>query len=457
MRLVVLKVFAPMVETLRKNVRRTGRQQLSARSHFPIHGSTVPFCKYMMCVFSVLWCSALANGELACEDHEDPAILLQYGGVHDKVNLATMVDAQGVKDIDMEVVTQCLRLTTPELQTLKYPKDAEEHFEALHKVLAPWVQLAAKDHATCYHAYCGPWIENQWIGAHFMSQNRSGKKSTKPLAEDFGPFIPILMPWTDLLNIDSLEYDKMIHTLRKNLRPDVAYITISQFWSGLVGRHHELSDQREIMKTIPNVLVMSAGGYGHVPIPHLRQELRFLDGSVFKPMAKRDLLVSFLGSYGTDRHGFRLRMKTMVKEEAKTLGVKVDLHMDMEKSDVWQRFDANSKVSLCPRGKGRTSYRLFEILQLGLIPIHVYHDIPWLPYTDLYPKIGFSTDLDGLPKLLEKINDMDLQELERMEEQIRSFRATHFTYEGVLNQISLFMKNGSDLRCQKLPETWHGF
>ena len=96
--LVLLKVFAPMTETLRKNVRRTGRQRLSARSHFPIHGSTVLSCKYMMCVFSVLWCSAVANGELACEDHEDPVNLLQHGGVHDKVNLTTMFDAQVVED-----------------------------------------------------------------------------------------------------------------------------------------------------------------------------------------------------------------------------------------------------------------------------------------------------------------------------------------------------------------------
>ena len=80
-----------MAETLTKNVRRTGRQQLSARSHFPIHGSTVLSCKYMMCVFSVLWCSAVANGELACEDHEDPVNLL-----------TTMVDAKIKKDIAME-------------------------------------------------------------------------------------------------------------------------------------------------------------------------------------------------------------------------------------------------------------------------------------------------------------------------------------------------------------------
>ena len=450
-----------MAETLRKNVRRTGRQRLSARSHFPIHGSTVLSCKYMMCVLSVLWCSAVANGELACEDHEDPVNLLQHGGVHDKANLTTMVDAQVVKDIDMETVMQCLRLTTPNLRTLKYPKDAEEHFEALHKVLAPWLEFPGLKY--CYAGFCGPWIENQWISTGFMSQNRSGKKSSKRLAEDFGPFIPILMPWNDLFNTNHQEYDRMLQTLQKSLRPDVAYITIAQFTAGLLGKQHGKSDQHfakrlDFMKTIPNVLVVSSAGYGHVPIPHLLNEVKVLDESVFKPMAKRDLLVSFLGNYFTDHNGFRRRMRKMVDEQCKSLGVKCDMHNRKTKEPVWQQIGANSKVSLCPRGLGRTSYRLYEMLTLGLIPIHVYHDIPWLPYPDLYHKIGFSTDLEGLPNLLKKINDMDLQELERMEKRIRSLKATHFTYEGVLNQISLFMKNGgSDLRCQKLPETPLGF
>ena len=452
-----------MAGALRKNVRGTGRQRLSAGSHFPIHGSTVLSSKYMMCVFSVLWCSAVANGELACEDHEDPVNLLQHGGVHDKVNLTTMVDAQVVKDIDMEPVMQCLRLTTRNLQTLKYPKDAEEHFEALHKVLAPWLEFPGLEF--CYTGYCGPWIEDKWIstGKAFMSQNRSGKKSRKRLADDFGPFIPILLPWNELSHTDFLEHDKMLQTLRKSLRPDVAYITVSQFTAGLLGRQYGKSDQHfakrlDFMKTIPNVLVVSPAGYGHVPIPHLLRELKLLKGSVFKPIAKRDLLVSFVGSYDTDQHRFRERMGRMVDEQCKSLGVKCDMHKRKEKEKAYKQIAANSKVSLCPRGMGRTSYRLYEILNLGLIPIQVYSDIPWLPYPDLYKKIGFSTDLEGLPNLLKKINDMDLQELERMEERIRSLKATHFTYEGVLNQISLFMKNGgSDLRCQKLPETPKGF
>ena len=48
---------------------------------------------------------------------------------------------------------------------------------------------------------------------------------------------------------------------------------------------------------------------------------------------------------------------------------------------------------------------------------------------------------------MKKLQEMPLQELERMEKQIRSLRASHFSY-----QISLFMKNeASDLQCQKVP------
>ena len=110
-----------MTETLTKNVRRTGRQQLSSRSHSPIHGSTVLSCKYMMCVFSVLWCSAVANGELACEDHEDPVNLLQHGGVHDKLNLPT-VDAKIMKDIAMEpeAYGKLEKLELPNLELMEF-------------------------------------------------------------------------------------------------------------------------------------------------------------------------------------------------------------------------------------------------------------------------------------------------------------------------------------------------
>ena len=42
---------------------------------------------------------------------------------------------------------------------------------------------------------------------------------------------------------------------------------------------------------------------------------------------------------------------------------------------------SRSVFALCPRGYGRTSYRMYEALQLGCIPVYI-HDESWLPYAD---------------------------------------------------------------------------
>jgi len=69
---------------------------------------------------------------------------------------------------------------------------------------------------------------------------------------------------------------------------------------------------------------------------------------------------------------------------------------------------------------------------MGLIPIHVYLDVPWVPYPSLYEELGFSTDLEGLPKLLERIAKMPLKELKERERRIEEVAFSHFTREGTL-------------------------
>ena len=67
------------------------------------------------------------------------------------------------------------------------------------------------------------------------------------------------------------------------LRPDVPYITVNQNDEGMTGKCELL------MQDIPNVLVLSAGGYGHVPIPlFIRPEPE----NHATPVAQRPYLVS---------------------------------------------------------------------------------------------------------------------------------------------------------------------
>jgi hypothetical protein len=58
---------------------------------------------------------------------------------------------------------------------------------------------------------------------------------------------------------------------------------------------------------------------------------------------------------------------------------------------------ADSQSSLVPRGFGRTAYHLMETLQMGLVPIYVYDDTPWVPYADLFQDLGYVTQVKHLP------------------------------------------------------------
>ena len=279
------------------------------------------FLCLLHCVF---WYSALAiNGELGCED---PMSLLQRGDVHE--NVTTIGYAPVAKHIDMEPVLRCLRLTTPNIQTLKYPPDAEEHFQELRKVLSPWFDVVAKKYGPskehqyhCWENYCGPWMENYWI-EHFLSklsENRGpAMDSKKRLADVFGPFIPIFMPYDDLLQVNAFKYDNMVLTLRKNIRPNVAYITVVLRAQGLVATqglrsNHEV--MKKIMEDMPNVMVLSSGGYGHVPIPLLKQPEDLLQKSFFKPMKEREFLVSYMGGANHAPENMRAKMIQIVKED----------------------------------------------------------------------------------------------------------------------------------------------
>ena len=76
---------------------------------------------------------------------------------------------------------------------------------------------------------------------------------------------------------------KLFRALRRVLRPDVPYITVNQNDEGMTGKCELL------MQDIPNVLVLSAGGYGHVPIPlFIRPEPE----NHATPVAQRPYLVS---------------------------------------------------------------------------------------------------------------------------------------------------------------------
>ena len=123
----------------------------------------------------------------------------------------------------------------------------------------------------------GPWIENIWID-HFMK---------KPLSY-FSGMIPIFIQWTDIHvnffagnNASVPAYGTLHENIVKLLRDDVIYVMITQDDEGFGSR---------VANPRPNILSISAGGFGHIAIPLIKGEIEYAAPTTFS----HD--VSFLGS-----------------------------------------------------------------------------------------------------------------------------------------------------------------
>ncbi|EIE18061.1 hypothetical protein COCSUDRAFT_9502, partial [Coccomyxa subellipsoidea C-169] len=108
-------------------------------------------------------------------------------------------------------------------------------------------------------------------------------------------------------------------------------------------------------------------------------------------------------------------------------------------SDDWKIITESSNLSFCPRGYGPTSFRLYETLQLGTIPIYVWEDEKWLAFEDKVDWNEFAIvvefkDIQLIPKKIAEAN------ITRMQEALAKHRHM-FTYEYtvkyILERISL--------------------
>lgn len=137
--------------------------------------------------------------------------------------------------------------------TFSFPEDAdaEAHFRSVKSTLERF-HHTARMHT--YRHYSGPWIENHFI-SHFKG---------KSLLDMHG-IIPLLIPWVDNQRTGEVLWGDIFRTLKQLLRPNMIYLAVSQGDIGLA----------KIGEYFPNILVLSGGGFGHVPVPLIKGELPY--------------------------------------------------------------------------------------------------------------------------------------------------------------------------------------
>ena len=113
--------------------------------------------------------------------------------------------------------------------------------------------------------------------------------------------------------------------------------------------------------------IFACGGVGDIPLPLL------CDAHPERPynLAPK-YLASFVGN--TNTHPIRKKMESEIINDKR-------FFIGRGGSNLFRALMGDTVFALCPRGYGKTSYRLYEAIQLGIIPVYIY-DEEWIPYKD---------------------------------------------------------------------------
>lgn len=237
-------------------------------------------------------------------------------------------------------------------------------------------------------------------------------------------YIPIF--WTNCYTNKSFynkNYD--IQNIVNNFDKQKKYFTISQ--------HDDC-----IYENLPNdTIIFSMGGNKKgdniIPIPLVCSPIKY-------NKLEKTLKISFVGSL---THQIRNEIYEFYKNDLDfSFHIKKwELLTDDFFIDKFKEVTAKSYFTLCPRGYGATSFRLYESMQMDSIPIYVYDD-PWLPWQNEidWSKLCVLIQRNDIKKIKNIIKNLDYQNMILYKNEIYN---DYFTYDGIYNNIIKIMKNGN--------------
>jgi FkbM family methyltransferase len=169
-----------------------------------------------------------------------------------------------------------------------------------------------------------------------------------------------------------------------------------------------------------DIIVYASGNNkpGCYPIPLLSETMKVepIDYSI------KDIFMSFRG---VNTHPIR---KKMVDELSKHAPISFDVVPWDEYIDELK----HSIFALCPRGYGVTSFRLYEAMQYGAIPVYISTGADfWDPFNlppEFYVKIR-EDEINLIPDILGKVNPID------MRKKVEDYFGKYFTFEKCAENI----------------------
>lgn len=255
-----------------------------------------------------------------------------------------------------------------------------------------------------------PYHTGKYLEEYFYSFYKENKKEFDKTGYTL---IPIF--WT---NVYITNINKHLIQYYLDSLPPGKYFTVSQ--------HDDAVKERLPVGT----LSFEAGGNGNgIPIPLICSPLKV------SPKYEKNVLCSFVGSL---THDIRKKIMYQYSTDSDFVFIGKNWTPSVTNNDFNTFIDLTnrSKFSLCPRGYGAQSFRLYEVLQLDSIPVIVY-DKEWFPFEKEIDWKRFSVlvHVSELDKLKEKITNITDSEYSKMLDYGKKIYAEYFTMEGMSKNI----------------------
>jgi len=220
------------------------------------------------------------------------------------------------------------------------------------------------------------------------------------------------------------QYQNIQQQLDNILDPNGRYFTVCQF------------DDGPFEKFPDDTLIFSAGGNREgdniIPIPLICNSIP----KELIPNKEKTIFASFVGSKNT--HSIRMDMCNHLsgKEGYEISAGNWSTEVPMDNFKRFLDITCSSKFGLAPRGYGRSSFRLYEILQLGSVPVYI-SDIHYLPWTDELDWNDFCVpinedEIEDIDTILKSIDDVEYNILLQNG---RMVYEEYFSLEGMFKNI----------------------
>jgi len=233
----------------------------------------------------------------------------------------------------------------------------------------------------------------------------------------------INVAWTNLYCNDSfkgVKYDSEKLQKELDILPkDDKYFTILQYAGN-------------IKQKLPANTIVFAGSFGDYPLPLLYDNDEIFNNVCLKSWEEKDIFCSFVGNH---THDIRLKIKNYV-DNMDDYFYK-DTPSNNPDVSLFLNTTVNSKFCLAPRGFGRSSFRFYEIIKLGSIPIYVWDDEIWLPFQDVidYDKLSVVIHIDNLNNLDDILKYITKEQYNNMISYANEKKHVLCSFDGVCEQI----------------------